>query len=593
MKKRLLASLLVLCMVLALGLTACSGTTAQTTTTPAADDEATTTTAAAEDGDETTAAAEGGEETTAADAEAPATWENLSWEKDTSPVTLSCYIDWDWWAWDDWGTDATTQKVTELTGVSLEVTKGSDPQVLSVQLAAQELNDIVFMDNLPQRFEDPDVCYAWDELIPEYCPEFWDLVDPLEKINNQAADGHVYTFKTHYGDERNYQDENSIGNYANWTVSYRADITEKLGIATPFTSVEAIEEALYKVKDNAADLGITMVLNPHPSWTYAIEQWMGAKGTYWDDETKSIKNVWTDEATYEYYKLLNKWYRDGIVTKDYLGVRPEDFFARDKSGEVFATMYNSGYGYTINDSWRETGFGGKIDDLTKPVFEMVNEIPTYKGENRTVVADNGTGWASTFITKNCSEPGRAICFMEFMKSPEGDKLSQLGIEGYTYTMVDGKVQWTEEKLNADADKAKAMHKTCYFQGSNWCEGLSWAVVNTKDEWSKAESEKGNARRLLYKNIARENKNPAMSFARVESADDEMAAYTKISDQWNICKAAMVTAESEAACEQVYADFQQYAKDNGYDAVMAKMTERYVENLKRYQAAGYFTDIITE
>ena len=138
-----------------------------------------------------------------------------------------------------------------------------------------------------------------------------------------------------------------------------------------------------------------------------------------------------------------------------------------------------------------------------------------------------------------------------------------------------------------------MHKTCYFQGSNWCEGLSWAVVNTKDEWSKAESEKGNARRLLYKNIARENKNPAMSFARVESADDEMAAYTKISDQWNICKAAMVTAESEAACEQVYADFQQYAKDNGYDAVMAKMTERYVENLKRYQAAGYFTDIITE
>ena len=592
MKKRLLASLLVLCMVLALGLTACK--TSGTTTTPAAGDEATTTTAA-EGGDETTTAAEGGEETTAAEGEAPATWENLSWEKDTSPVTLSCYIDWDWWAWDDWGTDATTQKVTELTGVTLEVTKGSDPQVLSVQLAAQELNDIVFMDNMPQRFEDPDVCYRWDELIPEYCPEFWDLVDPLEKINNQAADGHVYTFKTHYGDERNYQDEHSIGNYANWTVSYRADITKKLGIATPFTSVEAIEEALYKVKDNAADLGITMVLNPHPSWTYAIEQWMGAKGTYWDTETKSIKNVWTDEATYEYYKLLNKWYRDGIVTKDYLGVRPEDFFARDKSGEVFATMYNNGYGYTVNASWRETGFGGKLDDLTKPVFEMVNEIPTYKGENRTVVTDYGTGWASTFITKNCTEPGRAICFMEFMKSPEGDKLSQLGIEGYTYTMVDGVPKSTEEYINADADTQKAMHKTCYFQGSNWCEGLAWAAaaVNAKDEWSKLEAENSNARRLIYKNIARENKNPAMSFARVESADDEMAAYTKISDQWNICKAAMVTAESEAACEQAYADFQQYAKDNGYDAIMAKMTERYIENLKRYQEAGYFTDVVVE
>ena len=108
MKKRLLAGLLVLCMVLALGLTACKTAGTTTTTTPAADDEATTTTTAAEGGDETTAA-EGGDETTAAEAEAPATWENLSWEKDTSPLTLSCYIDWDWWGWDQWGSDATTQ----------------------------------------------------------------------------------------------------------------------------------------------------------------------------------------------------------------------------------------------------------------------------------------------------------------------------------------------------------------------------------------------------------------------------------------------------------------------------------------------------
>ena len=84
MKKRLLASLLVLCMVLALGLTACDGASAPTTTTAAAEDDATTTTTAAEGDGETTTAAEGGDETTAAEADAPATWENLSWEKDTS-----------------------------------------------------------------------------------------------------------------------------------------------------------------------------------------------------------------------------------------------------------------------------------------------------------------------------------------------------------------------------------------------------------------------------------------------------------------------------------------------------------------------------
>ena len=159
MKKRLLAGLLVLCMVLALGLTACSGTNATTTTTAAADDDAATTTTAAEGDGETTTAAEGGEdETTAAEAGAPATWENLSWEKDTSPVTFSAYIDYDWYAVDTWGEDEVSKEITRLTGVSLEVTKGSDRAVLSTHLAAQELSDIVFTDNLPQRFEDPDVC---------------------------------------------------------------------------------------------------------------------------------------------------------------------------------------------------------------------------------------------------------------------------------------------------------------------------------------------------------------------------------------------------------------------------------------------------
>ena len=85
----------------------------------------------------------------------------------------------------------------------------------------------------------------------------------------------------------------------------------------------------------------------------------------------------------------------------------------------------------------------------------------------------------------------------------------------------------------------------------------------------------------------------MSFARVESEDEEMAMYTKIIDQWNKVIASMVSAESEAAVEQIWNDFQAYAMDNGLEAVEARMTARYVENLKRYQEAGFFTDIIVE
>ena len=40
-------------------------------------------------------------------------------------------------------------------------------------------------------------------------------------------------------------------------------------------------------------------------------------------------------------------------------------------------------------------------------------------------------------------------------------------------------------------------------------------------------------------------------------------------------------------------YQVLTGSNGLEAVEAKMTSRYVENLKRYQDAGYFTDIVTE
>ena len=602
MKKRLLAGLLVLCMVLALGLTACK-TTGTTTTTPAAEDDATTTTAA-EGGDETTTAAEGGEdETTAAEAGAPATWENLSWEKDTSPVTFSCYIDYDWYAVDTWGEDEVSKEITRLTGVSLEVTKGSDRAVLSTHLAAQELSDIVFTDNLPQRFEDPDVCYRWDELSAEYCPEFFDLVDPLEIINNTAADGHVYTFKTHYKDEADYADDNAVGNFTNATIVYRADIADKLGIATPFKSVEDLEAAFYTVKEKAADVGVQIVFNMHPSWSEILSYAMGCpqNNAQWDEESKSIKLRFRDEKWLEYYKLLNKWYRDGILASDYLGVRPEDFFSRNESNVSFAASYNWGYAKSLNQKLRDNGAGGKYDDLSKPVWHIMQSDITYKGVVGLdeVSYDYGTGWSSCFISTNCENPGRAICYMEFLKSPQGDQLTQWGIEGVHFDLVDGLPVNREDFMARPAEERASTYTgrgPWYFQGSDRYEGIPngpASVLNAADEWAKYDAEQDYQDRLIKKAACYKDKNPAMSFARVESDDDEMAMYTKITDQWTKSTAAMITADSEAAVEAAWNEFQTYMENEGGAAVEAKMTSRYVENLKRYQAEGYFTDIVVD
>ena len=96
--------------------------------------------------------------------------------------------------------------------------------------------------------------------------------------------------------------------------------------------------------------------------------------------------------------------------------------------QVFAAAYNQGYAFEVDRKWRdEQGIGGKHDDLTKPFFDQVVEPLTYKGETRITMTDYNHGFSSCFISTNCENPGRAICFMEFLKSPQGDMLTQWGI----------------------------------------------------------------------------------------------------------------------------------------------------------------------
>jgi putative aldouronate transport system substrate-binding protein len=276
-------------------------------------------------------------------------------------------------------------------------------------------------------------------------------------------------------------------------------------------------------------------------------------------------------------------------------VRPEDFFSRNQSGQVFCYTYNWGIPSDVNQPWRDAGTGGKFDDLTKPVFELVYPALTYQGETRLSLTDFSTGWSSCFIAKTCQNPGRAINYMEFLKSPQGDKLTQWGIEGKHYTLTeDGMIKRTEEFLNYPKDHLTGIGPW-YFQGSDWGEGMvsASAVVNCTDQWQLHDETQKVANRLQHKKSAAQNKNPVMTFARVDSTDPEMAIQTKLADEWTKRTAEMTTADSEASVERIWTDLQTYLKDNGLSQLEAKFTQNYVKNLTRYQDAGYFTDIVTK
>ena len=153
---------------------------------------------------------------------------NLAFNDDTSPIEFSLYLDYDWYSVDTWGKDEVSQYITETTGVSFDAYKSSDRSELGVLLAADDLPDVIFTDNLVQRFEDSDVCYPWDELIEQYDPDFYTNanVGELEILNNTAADGHIYTFKTHF---HYWKDPLDYPSYGDAGLYVREDVLKQTG----------------------------------------------------------------------------------------------------------------------------------------------------------------------------------------------------------------------------------------------------------------------------------------------------------------------------------------------------------------------------
>ena len=291
---------------------------------------------------------------------------------------------------------------------------------------------------------------------------------------------------------------------------------------------------------------------------------------------------------------MNKWYRDGLMPKDYLGVRPEDFFQRNRSGQVFAAQYNCALQVETNELWRQNGTGGLSTDMTKPYFKIVKESLTYKGEDLLTYPDYNIGWASTFLSASCENLDRAILFMEFLKSPQGDELTQWGIEGKHYTLnEDGLIVRTEEYNNYTADELKQTGiGPWYLQASGLGEGVAVHSTILSADPEKAIDAQDEID-LMKMRKTHYDRNPVMYFAKTDLDSDELAIQTKLADEWNKRTAQMIAAGSEAEVEQLWNEMQDYMKANGIEQVEAMMTANYKEALARYQAAGYFTDIVIE
>ncbi len=144
---------------------------------------------------------------------------------------------------------------------------------------------------------------------------------------------------------------------------------------------------------------------------------------------------------YEWAKLLNKYYREGVIDPESFSQSDDDYIAKKSSGtlvgyydELWRVQWNEMQNLTTNL---------KYDQLPIPM-PLVNE-----GYPNTYAGLSVTGTMKGLcITTACKDIDRAVQFIDDLCREEVMKLWNYGVEGIHYNLEGGKIAYTDEQFTA-------------------------------------------------------------------------------------------------------------------------------------------------
>lgn len=433
MKKKLLSMLLAGAMVLSLA--ACGGQ--ETAPAETADDTAAATTEAADDSSEAA--------TDTADASDPTGGQLVDGKfTETKTIVVEVYD-----RGNDGGSDPTNNAYTKY----IQEGMLADHNVQVEFKAVPRWTEVEEINNLLAAGDAPDICVTYDYptiqtyagmggvldlsgyLTDEYKPVFPNLW-------NWLGDTNLFWDKdpetgTVWGIEAKLATSNRINTFV------RKDWLDKLGLSEPTTKQE-FEDMLVAFRDNAelllgddADKMIPYSVSYDVGWRAAtlIESFMDPdisdKEYYVNgfDDRKLTQN-----GTKEAIRLLNKWYNDGLMWKDFALYGSGDTTEDDnmKAGYVGAFTHNWDYPFRNGEDSIQANLQRLVGEDAK--FVAVDCFEDSKGTHTKFTA--GPVDRKIFFPSTNDEPLASMLYLDWISAPEHIEYLQIGDEGVTHDTLD-------------------------------------------------------------------------------------------------------------------------------------------------------------
>lgn len=478
-----------------------------------------------------------------------------------NPIKLSVFLNHTWYGTESF-TGIIPEEITKRTGITLEPTKATDYTQLGVMTSSGELPDLVFTSQMLDTLSDPNVSYAYDDLISQYCPT-WE-VDPSNIINAKAfsSDDHNYFLFSHTSSNKDWENTRAVPMVQ--SIDYRKDMLDELGMDEP-TNLDELNEVFAAVKKKWPD--VTPLVFATTTWTLTVfRPYNGCTLQDFvlnDDGTCDFTPK--TQAYKDYLKYCNSLYRNGYIQADNFSWESADAQAAMNSGKAFAVCGNtqeSGAAYLT--SLKET-------DPNATIWEM-------KPLSDDKLINSEIGWCGTFITKNNTDPAASIRFMQFLFSDEGQKLSQWGREGIEYTINDkGLPEFSEEwQKSIDNNTNTEIYNTnFYFGGSKILEAEARCAVQPEQYQAS-----NDAIRATYDN------QEWYVYASPKESDGEYKEISdKIADYLKTQEAKIILSESDEEFENNYNEEISQLENMGCNKLTEWMGPRLADAKKLFREDG--------
>ncbi|WP_276356006.1 extracellular solute-binding protein [Cohnella caldifontis] len=501
------------------------------------------------------------------------------WKSDTSPITFDWYLNFAWFP-NKWGVDPTSQYVTKKTGVNINfiVPAGNENEKLNAMIAANDLPDFITLgwwEEGVKKMVEGGLVESLTDLAKEYDPYFFKVADPAKLSWYAEPDGKTYMYPNSSSSPKDYEKYGSKF-LSNQTFEVRKDMYEALGkpdMRTPEGFLNALRMAKEKFPQvngqplipigfhEFGDVGNYSFIDMSQDSSY-LSSFLALPR----EKDGKLYDRLTDPEFVRWLKVFRQANQEGLISKDVFVDKRAQMEEKIAQGRYFAMLY------------QRTDFAAQQNVLyandPNSVYIAVDGPANANLDPPTLTGPAISGWTVTLISKKVKDKERAIKFLSYLISEEGQKDLYLGEKGVSYDTIDGKDQFLPEVLKLRDTDRSAFDKKYGSSLTFWMQQdtnmiLQWQPPSVEpfkqlEDWTLGKTKSYSEFDLI---------NPPAN-------SKEGIALTKIANEWGKALPKLLLAKSDADFDQIMADFIAKRDKLGYADVQAFRQKKYEENIKK-------------